>query len=364
MSSPLLADGLQSVPRFCCYQFDPLLDPRWGKLVEKHPRASVFHTVAWLRSLRSTYGYEPVAFTTSPPTGELKNGLVFCRVDSWLTGRRLVSLPFSDHCEPLYDSCDDLNFLLRYLQSARDHENWRYLEVRPISWTFETANETRGFLPAVNHFLHVLDLAPDIDEVFRSLDKDSVQRRVRRADRAGLVEKTGRSEDLLKDFYDLFVMTRGRHRLPPTPYAWCRNLAKYQDKALTVRLAYKDRSPIAGIVTLRFKDTLYYKYGGSNASFHNLGAMSWLLWQAIVEAKSSGATKFDFGRTEEDNAGLLAFKSHWVPQPKRFVYWRFPVSSSLDSFDGWKLRVAKHLFSCMPSRMLTIAGRLIYRHIG
>ena len=37
----------------------------------------------------------------SPPDEPLENGFLFCRVESWLTGRRLVSLPFSDHCEPL-----------------------------------------------------------------------------------------------------------------------------------------------------------------------------------------------------------------------------------------------------------------------
>ena len=73
-------------------------------LVERHPKASVFHTPAWLQALRWTYGDEPVVFTTSPPTAELTNGVVFCRVKSWLTGRRLISLPFSDHCEPLCDS--------------------------------------------------------------------------------------------------------------------------------------------------------------------------------------------------------------------------------------------------------------------
>src|SRR5215467_14482639 len=86
-----------------CYQLDPIKDLRWAALVEKHPHASVFHSVAWLQALRNTYGYEPVVFTTSPPHAELTNAMVFCRIESWLTGRRLVSLPFSDHCEPLCD---------------------------------------------------------------------------------------------------------------------------------------------------------------------------------------------------------------------------------------------------------------------
>ncbi|MEK7349845.1 MAG: hypothetical protein AAB177_03170, partial [Nitrospirota bacterium] len=76
------------------YTIDPLRDDRWAELTARHPRSSVFHTSGWLRALQTTYGYEPVAFTTSPPSRELKNALLFCVVRSWLTGDRLVSLPF------------------------------------------------------------------------------------------------------------------------------------------------------------------------------------------------------------------------------------------------------------------------------
>lgn len=347
-----------------CYQLDPTQDSRWAELVQRHPKASVFHTVGWLNALRRTYGYEPVAFTTSRPTGPLENGLVFCRVSSWLTGRRLVSLPFSDHCEPLCQSLKELDFLMRYLQASLKGQNWKYLEFRPINGNFcETESGTR-LEPAQKYLLHTLSLQPNLDELFNSFDKDSIQRRVHRAERANLTEKCGSSEYLLQDFYRLFVLTRGRHRVPPSPYIWFQNLVKYLDNGLEIRLAYKENTPIAAILTLRFKDVVYYKYGGSDARFNNFGAMPWLLWRAIAAAKSSRAAKFDFGRTEADNAGLLAFKNHWAHDPKHLVYWNFPNTNSLDRFDGWKLRAAKRVFSCMPERLLTIAGRLIYRHIG
>ena len=364
MSSPLPTNKIQPVSRFCCHQLDPTKDSRWAELVERHPRASVFHTVGWLEALRRTYGYEPVAFTRSSPTGDLKNGLVFCCIDSWLTGRRLVSLPFSDHCEPLCDSSEDVNFLIRYLQSVMEHQEWKYLEVRPINWHFGDSGEGLGFLPAATYFLHTLDLRPNLNEVFRSRDKDSVQRRIQRAQRDALVEKCGRSDDLLKDFYALFVITRGRHRVPPTPYAWFQNLIHCHDKALEIRLAYKDKIPIAAILTMQFRDVVYFKYGCSDARFNNLGATSWLLWRAIAAGKSNGANEFDMGRTQQDNVGLLAFKNHWVPQPKRLVYWIFPNASSLNSPDGLKLKMAKRIFSFMPKRLRTMTGRLIYRHIG
>src|SRR5579864_2826368 len=84
-----------------CFQIDPLLDSRWRALVDEHPDASVFHRVEWLQALHSCYGYVPVAVSYGLPGGPLHNGLVYCEIRSRLTGNRLVSLPFSDHCEPL-----------------------------------------------------------------------------------------------------------------------------------------------------------------------------------------------------------------------------------------------------------------------
>jgi Acetyltransferase (GNAT) domain len=346
------------------YQIDPTQDARWTEFIGKHPNASVFHTVGWLNALRWTYGFEPVAFTTSPPTGELKNALVFCRVQSWLTGDRLVSLPFSDHCEPLCDSVEDLNFLLRYLQAVTQRRECNYMEIRPLGVDFSQTGDGVEFGPAATHSLRVLDLRSNLNEIFRNLDKDCVQRRVGRAAQGGLTEKCGRSDDLIKDFYALFLTTRLRNHLPPIPYAWFRNLVKHQREALEIHLAYQGKTPVAAILTLRFRSTVYLRHGCSDAKFDELCGMPWLLANVIAAAKSNGALQFDMGPNEEGHTGLLALESHSGSHLQKVIYWKFPDSSSPISEDGWKLRIAKRAFSYMPDRLLSITGNLLYRHIG
>src|SRR5271163_41642 len=114
------------------YEIDPLLDPRWSAFVESHPRSSVFHSTNWLRALHAVYGYEPAVITTCPPGARLTNGLVLCRVKSWLTGRRFVSLPFSDHCEALIDGPEDLDAMLLHVKRDLVRRKWPYVEIRPI----------------------------------------------------------------------------------------------------------------------------------------------------------------------------------------------------------------------------------------
>ncbi|MGD0842435.1 MAG: GNAT family N-acetyltransferase, partial [Candidatus Acidiferrales bacterium] len=303
-------------------------------------------------------------FTTSAPTEQLRNGFAFCRIRSWLTGPRMVSLPFSDHCEPLVDSQEELDFLVDYLQAEMDCKEWKYLEVRPINGNLNPTAKERNFREVHHYFLHRLDIRPDVDKLFRTFHKDSVQRRIGRAAKAGLVCECGRSDKLLKDFYDMMLLTRKRHFLPPQPYAWFRNLADCMGDALEVRVSYKDRVPTNAILTLRFRDVAYYKYGCSDARFKNLGAATLLLWNAIQDAKTTGATEFDLGRSEVDNEGLVTFKNHWVGESTQLVYWRYPGSDSVGEKQDWKLKVAKQIFVRMPHRLLAMTGKLIYRHIG
>lgn len=345
------------------YELDPLRDPRWQVLVDKHPNACVFHTTGWLEALRRTYGYNPVAFTTSAPTDELRNGLLFCRVRSWLTGPRMVSLPFSDYCEPLCDS-GEFEVLVRYLQSALDHPDWKYLEIRLVDGRFSHGAEAAGFRVKDKHLLHRVDLRSSLADLLRSFHKDSVQRRLRRAERSGLVERVGRSEWLLKDFYALCLSTRRRQHLPPQPYQWFQNVVHCMGESLNIRTAYKNEVPIASILTLRFRGAVYYKYGCSDAQFNYLGATPFLLWRAMCEAKSSGATEFDLGRTEMGNVGLISFKNKWAPEPQALTYWKFPSSSSDFVRFDWKLKLLKEVFSLMPNRLLTATGKLLYPHIG
>jgi hypothetical protein len=121
------------LPSAAVHEIDPLTDPRWDAMVNRHPKSSVFHSGNWLRALRNVYGYEFVVLTTDSPAAPLTNGLVLCRVRSWLTGSRLVSLPFSDHCEPLVGNSEEFDRLLNYTQRYVDSGQNKYAEIRPES---------------------------------------------------------------------------------------------------------------------------------------------------------------------------------------------------------------------------------------
>ncbi len=342
---------------------DPIHDPRWSDLLGRHPSASVFHTPAWLDALRRTYGYEPIAVTTSHSV-PIENGLVACRVRAWGVSR-LVSLPFSDHCEPL-GLATDLRKLVWGLLTLADERHWGTVELRPRSTgpVLDATAAAGGLRAGYTCCLHHLDLTPELPQIFAGFQRSSAQRAVRRAERNGVAHEAGTSDEQLHAFFGLLRMARRRHGLPPQPMAWFRNLRDTMGQHLTIHVARHDGRPIAALLMLSFRNSVVYKYGGSDASYHSLGAMPFLFWQAIQAGKAAGATTLDLGRSDLDQPGLIAFKDRLGARRSLLTYYspadrRAPLSGR-----AWMSRASGRIVSALPDAALDLAGRLLYRHLG
>jgi CelD/BcsL family acetyltransferase involved in cellulose biosynthesis len=343
---------------------DPLRDPRWSEFVERHPHAGIFHSVGWLEALSRTYGYEPLVVTTSGGDEPLSNGIVLCKVRSWATGSRFVSLPFSDHCDPLVDDPRELEVLLAFLKAEVEHGSCRYVEIRPLRGLNSGILQRMQLEKNEEYCIHYLDLSPSLDGLYHKFHKSCVQRKIRKAEREGLLYEDGRSEELLSKFYKLLLRTRRRHQLPPQSMGWFRNLAACLGERLKVRVVSKDGRPIAGMITTHFRDTGVYKYGCSDARYHNLGGMFLLMWHAIQDAKASGARCFDLGRSKRENGGLVTFKEHWGSTRSPLPYHRYSTGIDTDVQSGWKLWLIQKTCAYLPDPLLETLGAVLYKHVG
>lgn len=341
------------------FTLDPLVDPRWEEFIARHDRAGVFHSTKWLEAVRLTYGYTPIVYTTSPPSSPLSNGIVLCEIRSWLTGSRMVSVPFSDHCEPLLDQLSSGIELANELNNAVASGKWRYVELRPTTGVL-----LDGAVRLPSFFFHLLDLRPSTEQILQRTHKTAIQQPIRRAEREGLVYESGNSERLLNAFYRLTIQTRRKHQLPPQPIQWFRNLSACMGNQLQFRVAFKDEKEIASIMTLQHKDVVVYKYGCSDVAFQNLGGTPFLLWRTIVEAKMAGLTCMDFGRSDSDNPGLIAFKDRWGATSSTLSYLRWSRKQLSEDTPNHTRAMMKQLFAMMPDTVLRATGRILYRHVG
>lgn len=352
-----------ALPNVC--QIRPLGDPRWSDFLVRHPSASVFHSRPWLSALHRTYGFEPTALTTSSPGTDLSNALLFCRVESPLTGQRIVSLPFSDHCAPLTTEENDLALLTSTLRTQLADRRVRYVEFRPID---PLPDGAPGHTTCTYRW-HRLDLTADISDIYSKFHRDCVARKIHRAEREHLIYRNGDFAEDFEEFWKLYLFTRKRHNAPPQPRSWFRNLfSEFGDKA-AIHLAGHAGRPIAAILTLEYKNTLVYKYGCSDPRLQALGGTQFLFWQAIQDAKSRGLRILDLGRSDSSNEGLVQFKDRWGALGCDLVYSRFTADPRSRSGygagpDPLPLTLARRAVSHLPDPVFAAIGALLYPHIA
>ena len=145
---------------------------------------------------------------------------------------------------------------------------------------------------------------------------------------------------------------------------WFRNLITCLGDRVEIHVASKDGRPVASLLTLGHGHTLVYKYGCSDADFHNLGGMPFLFWKVIERGKKQGFQEFDLGRSDRDNAGLITFKDRLAASRSNLTYLRCSAADNRPALAAQSPGFARRVFGLMPSGLLSVAGKLLYRHVG
>ncbi|MGA3090306.1 MAG: GNAT family N-acetyltransferase [Terriglobales bacterium] len=220
-----------------------------------------------------------------------------------------------------------------------------------------------GLQPSSSYCFHELDIRPSVEQLFRGMHRDCIQRKIRRAEKEKLAYEVGRSPESLDAFYQLLLMTRRRLGILPQPLSWFQNLSECMGDDLQIRVARKDGRPIASMLTLRHQRSVVYKYGCSDKRFHNSGGMPFLFWRLIEESKARGAERIDFGRSDLQGKGLITFKDRLGASRDTLTYYRYPSCKPRPD-KRWYLAAARRIATLLPDAICGAAGRILYPHVG
>lgn len=336
---------------------NPANFPDWDALVTAQPRYSFFHGAAWAKILQGAYGFKPVYFTASETDGR-SSILPLMEVDSWLTGRRGVALPFTDDCEPLYSDAANMRKLIQAALEFGKARGWKSIELRGGRELFDEAPASLSF------YGHSLDLEADEGQMFARL-KSPVRRAIRKAEISGVTVTVSRSLETTKMFYALQCKTRRKHGLPPQPFVFFRNVFEHiLSKNLgMIAIASCQNRPVAASVYFQLGARAVFKYGASDDTFQHLRGANLVMWEAIKWHARNGAKKLHLGRTSIGNEGLRRFKLGWGAVEEKIEYVKYDLRNSrfvteTDEATGWYNRV----FKVMPVGLSRLVGAALYRH--
>jgi hypothetical protein len=338
---------------------DPLQYPLWDSWLAAHPESSFFHGSAWARVLHETYGHQPAYFCRFA-AGQLADLLPVMEVSSRWTGRRGVSLPFTDFCAPLSRGEGDDHCLYDAALAHGRRRGWRYLECRGAVPGRPNAS------PSLAFYGHVIDLEPGPDRLFKGLD-GAVRRGIRKAEEVRLQIEFGSDLKSVTTFYALHCRTRSRHGLPPQPFRFFENIARYvlELGQGSVAIARAGLTPVAAALFFHHGRQALYKFGASDYASQRLRPNNLTMWEAMKRYASAGFTRLHLGRTSLANEGLRRFKLGFGAAEHRIEYSKYDFSRQefvvdTDRAEGW----FNPVFRRLPLPLLRLAGQALYPHLS
>jgi CelD/BcsL family acetyltransferase involved in cellulose biosynthesis len=294
----------------------PQTDPRWQALID-HSESSAFHSPGWMQVLVNTYGFEVRAYVVLDERGEPKAGLPFVRVRDML-GKRIVTLPFSDYCDPLVSHRQEWEYLtnrllaeecpviMRCLHNDLPLGDERFVLVKRAKW-------------------HGVNLQPELEALWRRLHESS-RRAIHKAQRDGITVSIAQEKETLRAFFEMHLRVRKyKYRLLSQPYRffeniWCHLL---EEKKGFLMVASHQEAIIGGILFLEWQDKLYYKFNASVKNDLSHRPNDLLIWEGIKHGKARGCTQLDFGLSDWNQEGLVRYKRKFASEEKVISFLKY-----------------------------------------
>ena len=348
---------------------DPNRYQSWNRFVYEHPFGWLVHLSGWKSVLEKSFphmkGYY-FAFI-DVDKNSIKAALPLFLVKSWLTGTRLVSIPFSTLSDPLVSSAEDLQILFEEVKCFFEEKGGSYIELRTLK--ANTFLQKENFAQSTHFCHHYIDLNEPPEKLKKKFHRSCVRQKISRANKSNINLKVGKEEQDLKEFYRLYFMSRKRLGLPPQPYRFLKELWNtfFPAKQLMLLLAETEGSFIAGLILFMFKKRVSAEFSVIDESFSNISPNHLLFWEAIKISYDNGYEIFDFGRTSCQNTGLLNFKRRWNTKQIDLPIYFYPkeIGNKLCEIENSiKYKISSNICGYSPQPVLRMIGNFCYRHLG
>src|SRR5437667_951717 len=257
-----------------------LADSSLSTFIEQQTKDSLYYSQAWLDLITKLYGYSVISLTTSNTSGQASGFLPLCFMQSPLTGRRLVALPFSDVCPLLAVDDSSANDLIEQAICLAQEKKVKYLELR--TGVNEVAIKRSDLVEGNLYVRWLMPLTADPDTVWSGLRKP-VQHQIKKSRKLGVQVRTAQSREDMAEYYQLHLQTRSKkHGMPAQPQRFFFELwdAFAPSGAMQLLLAEYQGTAIAGIILLASGTTIRYAYGASDERYLNLAPNNLLIWTA------------------------------------------------------------------------------------
>lgn len=335
----------------------------WDRYARSHPRSSHAHLYGWRRVIAETYGHRSVYLAARQRGGarSLVGILPLVQLRHPFRGNRLISMPFADTGGILADSPRvEKRLLTEALRKGRQlkAESLELRQTTPLTWLDKGPCPGHPPCRVSSHKAGLALTLPGSAERLRRAFPSKLRSQIRKAEKNGLHTEIG-GETLLDDFYAVFARNMRDLGSPVHSRKLFARVLEEFTGGVTLFVVRRGRVPLAGGLTLAYRDTVCNPWASSLKEFRHLASNMLLYWAMLEYACRGRFRRFDFGRSSP-GAGTFRFKQQWGAQASP-LFWHAlslsgkPVRGETLVFDLWKK---------IPLPVATLLGPALRKHIG
>ncbi len=223
-----------------------------------------------------------------------------------------------------------------FLKATKKSENLKspiFLRIEPLNREFrgepiQKFLKEAGFRrtkPIQPKTTLVIDLREDEKEILDSMEHDT-RYSIRAAEKRGVTVEFisgGDKEKGYEIFWEIFMETNQRHGLKIYSKKYYEEVSKLEGECSSkIAIARIGGEAISTAIFVYFGEKVFYLFAGSRAGYGKFNAPTYLLWQAICDAKKTGYKYFDFWGISHENKNwskITAFKKSFGGEEITYV---------------------------------------------
>lgn len=332
----------------------------WTAYVARHPRATLFHTLAWRDAVTTAFGHENYYLLASR-NGAVSGVFPLVRVASRLAGTILVSVPYAVYGGALTDDEASRDALLRRAELIDEELGARWLDIR-------SAEPLHPGLPVVDRYVTFRKPLPaEPGEVLAALPRKARAAARQAGERYGLRTEFG--DEHLDTVWRLYSQSMRRLASPNYPMAFFRGLIERTpggEAGHVVQLVLRGDRPVAGLVSFTYRGTMMPYFAGCDERFEKYHPNNYMYLAAMQRGVELGCREFDFGRSRADNVGSYSFKRNqgFEPIPLGYQYFVPRGGSAPDLYPtSPKVRLARKIWPRLPLAVTRPLGAWLAKSI-
>lgn len=372
-------------------------DHRWLEFVSSHPDALIYHHPGWLSALECEYDQKCVSLAYTDENGRFcailplfyTKGLPL-QIGGLATGRRLSSLPRTPIAGPLSTSLKAATEVVEHAVELARSQPGLQLEIKTHIPGLDRSVSSLNCVAWRPTYVEELPLAVEgmaWQEFWENLRlprtctscegckrlrfgnarrQHRVNWSVNKAIKLGLQVREAESEEDLKRWYKLYLLTMRHNAVPPRAYRFFRALWSSLSPTRKIRLLVAEKQTagmtkmIAGSILLQFGQTVFYAFTGCAPKDFCLHPHDILQIEAIRSACRGGFRWYDFGEVADEHEALAQFKTKWGGDPTPLYRYYYPALERSLSVGSKFGASARKIWRSLPPKATAVLGDLIY----